>query len=112
MRWTVPDPTPNAAAIFRMPLSPFARAFLMLASVLTAILGRPRGLAVGAGTLKARIDVLPRSLLSEVPIKLGQQKASYLSFGTLECGRSMPELGVVEFFGRAVIRAGDLGQPD
>ena len=32
MRWTVPDPTLNSAAIFKMPLSPFAKAFLMLVS--------------------------------------------------------------------------------
>lgn len=31
IRWTVPDPTSNSAAIFRIPLSPLASAFLMLA---------------------------------------------------------------------------------
>src|SRR5262245_60412913 len=32
IRCTVLDPTPNSAAIFKIPLSPCARAFLMLAS--------------------------------------------------------------------------------
>ena len=48
----------------RMPLSPFARAFLMLASVLAAILGRPRILPLARARLSpalTRLTIIDRS---------------------------------------------------
>ena len=70
IRWTVPDPTPNSTAIFNMPLSPLARAFLMLASVLAAILGRPRVLPLARARLSpalTRLTIIDRSNWAKTP---------------------------------------------
>ena len=54
-----------------MPLSPFARAFLMLASVLAAIFGPTEGLAIGAGTLEPSVDAAD----DHRPLELGEDPA-------------------------------------
>ena len=69
-RWTVPDPTPNSAAILRIPLSPFAKAFLMLASMLTAILGLPKTWPAALALLSpalTRSTIIARSNSANTP---------------------------------------------
>ena len=56
--------------IFKMPLSPFARAFLMLSSILVAILGRPRVLPLARARLSpalTRLTIIDRSNWAKTP---------------------------------------------